>query len=140
MKYPFFFILGFPFDKGTHHLSHVSSESHCEVVSLQPYAFYPDKPIHVQLTVNYNNASIQAHVHDATVTWSEKANPDNFTVCISKTGRNDQPTNDVASVDWIAYQGSPNGAVVGKERITQWWTGTKCTTLSFPSVSIYVII
>ncbi|XP_028517873.1 uncharacterized protein LOC110248715 [Exaiptasia diaphana] len=124
---------GFPFDKGTHHLNHVSVESHCEVVSLQPYAFYPDKPIHVQLTVNYINASLPANVHDATVTWSEKVNPDNFTVCMTKTGRNDQPTNDVASVDWIAYQGSPNGGVTGKERITQWWTGTKCTTLSLPS-------
>ncbi|XP_020912861.2 uncharacterized protein LOC110250602, partial [Exaiptasia diaphana] len=104
---------GFPFEKGTHHLSHVSAfaESHCEVVSLQPYEFYPDKPIHVQLTVNYINSSLPANVHDATVTWSEKVSPENFTVCITKTGRNDQLTNDVASVDWVAYQGSPSGAV-----------------------------
>ena len=99
--------------------------------------FYPDKPVHAQLTVNYINAAVPSTVHDATVTWSENVNKDNFTVCMTKTGRNDQQTNDVASVDWIAYQGSPDGAVTGKEKITQWWTGTKCTSLSFPSVSVF---
>ncbi|KAK3731881.1 hypothetical protein QZH41_008568, partial [Actinostola sp. cb2023] len=126
---------GFPLDKGRQYLSHVSSfaESHCEVVSLKPYTFYPDKPVHVQLTVNYINTSLPAKVHDATVTWTEKVSTDNFTACITKTGRDDKQTNDITSVDWIAYQGAPNGGVTGKERFTQWWTGTKCRTLSLPS-------
>ncbi|KAK3737634.1 hypothetical protein QZH41_018434, partial [Actinostola sp. cb2023] len=127
---------GFPLDKGRQYLSHVSSfaESHCEVVSLKPYTFYPDdKPVHVQITVNYINTSLPAKVHDATVTWTEKVSTDNFTACITKTGRDDKQTNDITSVDWIAYQGAPNGGVTGKERFTQWWTGTKCRTLSLPS-------
>ncbi|KAK3735154.1 hypothetical protein QZH41_007657 [Actinostola sp. cb2023] len=130
MLYP-----GFPLDKGRQYLSHVSSfaESHCEVVSLKPYTFYPDKPVHVQLTVNYINTSLPAKVHDATVTWTEQVSADNFTACITKTGRDDKQTNDITSVDWIAYQGAPNGGVTGKERFTQWWTGTKCRTLSLPS-------
>ncbi|KAK3745907.1 hypothetical protein QZH41_008487 [Actinostola sp. cb2023] len=126
---------GFPLDKGRQYLSHVSSfaESHCEVVSLKPYTFYPDKPVHIQLTVNYINTSLPAKVHDATVTWTEKVSTDNFTACITKTGRDDKQTNDITSVDWIAYQGAPNGGVTGKERFTQRWTGTKCRTLSLPS-------
>ncbi|KAK3749930.1 hypothetical protein QZH41_017388, partial [Actinostola sp. cb2023] len=126
---------GFPLDKGRQYLRHVSSfaESHCEVVSLKPYTFYPDKPVHVQITVNYINTSLPAKVHDATVTWTEKVSTDNFTACITKTGRDDKQTNDITSVDWIAYQGAPNGGVTGKERFTQWWTGTKCRTLSLPS-------
>ena len=39
------------------------------------------------------------------------------------------------TVDWIGYQGAPVGGVTGEVRISQWWTGTTCGTVNFPSVS-----
>ncbi|XP_031556391.1 uncharacterized protein LOC116293136 [Actinia tenebrosa] len=126
---------GFPLDKGRHFLRQQDfpwSDTHCEIVSLKPYTFYPDKPLHIQLTVNYVNALPTSKVHEATVTWTENVNMDNFTACISRTGRNDNPSYELESVDWIAYQGAPNGGVTGRERFTRWWTGTTCRTISFP--------
>ena len=42
------------------------------------------------------------------------------------------------TVDWIAYQGAPVGGVTGELRMSQWWTGTTCTTVRFPTVSCFV--
>jgi len=39
------------------------------------------------------------------------------------------------TVDWMAYQGAPVGGVAGEVRISQWWTGTTCKAVNFPSVS-----
>ena len=39
------------------------------------------------------------------------------------------------TVDWIGYQGAPVGGLTGEVRVSQWWTGTTCETVNFPSVS-----
>ena len=54
---------------------------------------------------------------------------------MTAAGRNDRGTKEFAFVDWMAYQGAPNGGVAGKTRIPEWWTGTKCQKIILPNVS-----
>ena len=55
---------------------------------------------------------------------------------MTATGRNDRPTEEFATVDWVAYQGAPDGGVVGKTRVAEWWTGTKCEKIELPQVKV----
>ena len=108
--------------------------SHCEVIRFQPFVFYPDKTIQVQITVNHIDTSDKSFVHDAAVSWIEDVNYDRFTACVMAAGYNERKSSANVSVDWIAYQGAPVGGVTGEVRISQWWTGTTCETVNFPSV------
>ena len=58
-----------------------------------------------------------------------------FTACVMAAGYNECKSRANVSIDWIAYQGAPVGGVTGEVRMSQWWTGTTCETVSFPSVS-----
>ncbi|CAH3019584.1 unnamed protein product [Porites evermanni] len=60
----------------------------------------------------------------------------NFTVCVTQAGRNEKRNGETfATVDWLAYQGAPDGGVSGEMDMPTWWTGTSCRTVSLPSVS-----
>ena len=109
--------------------------SHCEVIRFQPYVFYPDKPIEVQITVNHIDTSDKSFVHDATVSWVEHVNYHQFTACVMAAGFNERKSSANVTVDWMGYQGAPVGGVSGEVRISQWWTGTTCETVNFPSAS-----
>ncbi|KAL9961052.1 hypothetical protein ACROYT_G029932 [Oculina patagonica] len=39
----------------------------------------------------------------------------------------------------MTYQGAPVGGVAGEVRISQWWTGTTCKAVNFPSGKFSVI-
>ena len=136
-KQKLFKFIGFPIERGRRSLRRNPSwtESICETVKFRPYAFYPDKPVHVQATVNHWNTTDPDYVHDASVTWVQNVNYDGFTVCVTQAGRNDRPKKTLASVDWIAYQGAPPGGVADRVRISAWWTGTTCKTITFPQVN-----
>ena len=97
--------------------------------------FYPDKPIEAQITVNHLDTSDKSYVHDASVSWIEDVNYDKFTACVMIAGFNERMSYSNVTVDWLAYQGAPVGGVAGVQRISQWWTGTTCETVNFPSVS-----
>jgi len=127
---------GFPFQKGRHRLRHnpVWAEAVCEQVPLTPYVFYPDKPVHIQVSVNHVNFSDPAYVHEAVVAWVEEILDNNFTVCVTQAGRNEKRNGETfATVDWLAYQGAPDGGVSGEMDMPTWWTGTTCRTVSLPS-------
>ena len=109
--------------------------SHCEVIRFQPYVFYPDKPIEVQITVNHIDTSDKSFVHDAAVSWVEHVNYHQFTACVMAAGFNERKSSANLTVDWMGYQGAPAGGVSGEVRISQWWTGTTRETVNFPSVS-----
>ena len=109
--------------------------SHCEVIRFKPYVFYPDKPIEVQIAVNHMDTSDKSYVHDAAVSWVETVNDDQFTACVMAAGFNERKSNANVTVDWMAYQGAPVGGVTGEVRMSQWWTGTTCETVTFPTVS-----
>ena len=128
---------GFPSQKGRHRLRHypVWAEVVCEQVPLKPYVFYPDKPVRMQVSVNHVNFSDADYVHEAAVAWVEDIMDTNFTVCVTQAGRNDRRNGETfATVDWLAYQGAPDGGVSGKMDMLTWQTGTSCRTVSLPSV------
>ena len=82
------------------------------------------------------NFSDPAYVHEAVVAWVEDIMGDNFTVCVTQAGRNERRNGETfATVDWLAYQGAPDGGVSGEMDMPTWWTGTSCRTVSLPSVS-----
>lgn len=108
-------------------------EVHCHTVKFRPYSFYPDKPIQVQVTVNHFNTTSKYFVHDPAVSWTENINYDGFDVCVAQTGRGDRSSRGMAAIDWVAYQGAPEGGVAGVTRVQQWWTGTECETVNLPS-------
>ena len=99
--------------------------------------FYPDKPVEAQITVNHLDTSDKSYVHDASVSWVEHVNYDKFTACVMTAGFNERMSYSNVTVDWLAYQGAPVGGVAGVQRISQWWTGTTCETVNFPTVSTF---
>ena len=123
--------------RGRRHMPHIPSlgYSHCEVIPFKPYVFYPDKKIEVQITVNHIDTSDKSYVHDAAVSWVEKISNDQFTACVMTAGFNERRSSANVTVDWLAYQGAPLGGVTGEVRISDWWTGTTCETVNFPTVS-----
>ena len=108
----------------------------CEEIEISPYNFYPDRPVHVQVSVNHVNYSDAAYVHEAVVAWVENIRETNFTVCVTHAGRNEKKSNYVATVDWLAYQGAPDGGVSGNIDMPTWWSGTSCQSVNLPSVSL----
>ena len=113
--------------------------SHCEEIRLKLYVFYPDKPLEVQITVNHIDTSDKSYVHDAAVSWVENVSYDRFTTCVMAAGYNERKSKSNVTVDWMAYQGAPVGGVAGEVRISQWWTGTTCKSVNFPSVGIFSV-
>ena len=106
----------------------------CELIPFKSYVFYPDKPIDVQITVNHIGTRDESYIHDASVSWIENVNYNHFTACVMAAGYNERKSNANVTVDWMAYQGAPVGGVAGEVRISQWWTGTTCEVVDFPSV------
>ncbi|KAL9961076.1 hypothetical protein ACROYT_G029957 [Oculina patagonica] len=132
---------GFPFQRGRHRMIQISSPSyyHCEVIHFKTYVFYPDKPVEVQITVNYIDTSNRSFVHDAAASWVENVNFDQFTACVMAAGFNERMSHSKVTVDWMAFQGAPVGGVAGEIRIPQWWTGTTCKAVKFLSGKFSVI-
>ena len=58
---------------------------------------------------------------------------------MTAAGRNDRSIQEFATVDWMAYQGAPDGGVAGKSRISQWWTGSQCKEVNLPHVIVYFV-
>ncbi|XP_078381942.1 uncharacterized protein LOC144664648 isoform X2 [Oculina patagonica] len=108
------------------------SDSSCKTVVFPPYRFYPDKQVHVQITLNHMNLNDSVTVHHAITSWTEKVNTRNFTVCAMQSGRNENNFNPFATVDWMAYQGATPEVLTGIISIKKWWSGTTCEDVSFP--------
>ena len=108
------------------------SDAHCQTIQFQPFTFYPDKQVHVQISVSHVNDTSQ--VHDAAVSWVEDVSDSNFTFCVMESGRNEGPPHGFAAVEYMAYQGAPSGGLAGVVSIPEWWTGTKCQDVDISSV------
>ena len=59
---------------------------------------------------------------------------------MTAAGRSDRPTEEFATVDWMAYQGAPDGGVAGKIRLSEWWTGSQCEEVTLPEASPYQLL
>ena len=141
-KCPFLVLIGFPLQRGRRSMQHTPSLGYlfCQVIRLESYVFYPDKPVEAQITVNHLDTSDKSYVHDASVSWVEHVNYDKFTACVMTAGFNERMSYSNVTVDWLAYQGAPVGGVAGVQRISQWWTGTTCETVNFPTVSSFFFL
>ena len=64
----------------------------------------------------------------------ENVNYDRFTACMMSASYNERQANANVTVDWMVYQGTPVGGVADEVRLSQWWTGTTCKSVSFLSV------
>ena len=127
-------ILGFPLRRGRSQVKEIPewSESHCQTVQFEPLTFYPDKTVHVQVSVSHVNQSDR--VHDAAVAWVENVTVNGFAFCVMESGRNEGPPHGEATVEWMAYQGAPGAGLTGEVSIPNWWTGTKCQTVDVSAV------
>ena len=63
-----------------------------------------------------------------------------FKVCVTAAGRNDRSIKEFATVDWMAYQGAPDGGVAGKIRVPEWWTGSQCKKVKLPQARVLYLI
>ena len=109
-------------------------DSNCQTVKFPPYRFYPDKQVHVQITVNHIKLNDSVKVHDAVTAWTENISAKNFTVCALQAGRKKEKFTPFASIDWAAYQGEPPEAHTGTVNLPKWWSGTNCEKVTFPKV------
>ena len=80
------------------------------------------------------NRNDSVTVHHAISVWTENVNTQNFTVCATQAGRNGKNINPFATVDWMAYQGAPLEGLAGRVKVQNWWSGTKCADVTFPTV------
>ena len=131
-----YFLTGFPILGGRVDLLHVPkwSDSNCQTVAFPLYRFYPDKQVHVQITVNHMKLNDSVTVHDAVTSWTESISANNFTFCVMQSGRKEESANPFATVDWMAYQGAPTEGLAGTVQLQKWWSGTKCADVTFPKV------
>ena len=125
------------YQEGRHSIRRIPSwadhEGVWETVPLAPDVFYPDKPVQIQIAVNHANFSDPSYVHEALVAWVEEVRDDNFTVCVTQAGRNEKKNGqELATVDWLAYQGAPDGGVSGSMDMPTWCTGANRGTVSLP--------
>ncbi|XP_078383861.1 uncharacterized protein LOC144666332 [Oculina patagonica] len=125
---------GFPIVHGREKLLRVPkwSDSSCKTVVFPPYKFYPDKEVHVQITLNHMNLNDSVTVHHAITSWTENVNTESFTVCAMQSGRNGNNFNPFATLDYMAYQGAPPEGMTGIIKIQKWWSGTNCADVTFP--------
>ena len=132
---------GFPIVRGRVELLYVPkwSDSSCKTVAFPPYRFYPDKRVHVQITVSHIKLNDSVTVHDAVTSWTEKIYPKNFTVCVMQSGRRKENFNPFATIDWVAYQGAPPEGLTGTTKLQNWWSGTKCADVTFPKVGMRLL-
>ena len=130
------YLTGFPIVRGRVELLHDPkwSDSSCQTVAFPPYRFYPDKKVHVQITVSHMRLNVSVTVHDAVTSWTEKVNTKNFTVCAMQAGRKKENFNPFATIDWTAYQGAPPEGLTGTVKLPKWWSGTNCADVTFPKV------
>ena len=112
-------------------------DSSCKTVVFPPYRVYPDKQVHVQITLNHMSLDDSVTVHHVVTLWTENVNVHNFTVCALQTGRNEPNFNPFATFDWIAYQGAPPHGLTGMILIQEWWSGTNCEAVYFPKVGLH---
>ncbi|KAL9963121.1 hypothetical protein ACROYT_G032296 [Oculina patagonica] len=113
---------GFPIAHGRVKLLRVPkwSDSSCKTVAFPPYRFYPDKQVHVQITLNHMNLNdsdkfkeapvvlvTSEHLwtgkeYDAALIWTEDVTKDSFKVCLRELQNFDGKHEDI-NVNWMAF-------------------------------------
>ncbi|XP_065841247.1 uncharacterized protein [Oscarella lobularis] len=121
---------GFSFQRGNvvaRPSSKSSTTYDCETIFFNSHLFYPNKPIHALVTVDHRNAVDASYIHDAPVAWIDRLTNDSLTACVYVAGRSERHDTTDVSLDWLVYQGAPDGSMGGVFQLdSEWWTGTTC--------------
>ncbi|KAL9962770.1 hypothetical protein ACROYT_G031908 [Oculina patagonica] len=126
----------FVVQRGFASLDMSADEMKCSDIVYNSSDFYSLQPVHILLSINHGGQT-NGLVHDPVNTWAENVGEGVFTACAMKSGRLEHdgplpPDYGLASLDWVAFQGSPRGALVGIEQIDNWWEGTTCKLVTIP--------
>ena len=101
---------------------------HCRTVQY-PQAFSSSSNIRVLASISHGNESLS--VHDSAVVWISDVTQNSFRICVLESGLG---TNGSAVVNWIAFRGTPSGALDGAASFNAFTSGTKCDRVDFAQV------
>ena len=101
---------------------------HCRTVQY-PQAFSSSRNIRVLASISHQNESLS--VHDSAVVWTTDVTQNSFRICVLESGLG---TNGSAVVNWIAFRGTPSGALDGAASFNAFTSGTKCERVDFAQV------
>ena len=102
----------------------------CKYVYLNSRRFESDFPMHLQLTISWNNQTFT----EGSAVWGENVTTRGFSACILVTGRHFFGGVPTPIVFWMAYQRglmtSSNGQLVGGAiAMPTWSSGSTCQRL-----------
>ena len=103
---------------------------HCTTVQY-PQVFSSSGNIRVLASISHENEP--PSVHDSAVVWTTDVTQNNFRVCVLESGLG---TNGSSVVNWIAFRGTPSGALDGATSFNAFTSGTKCERVNFAQVWI----
>ena len=101
---------------------------HCRTVRY-PQAFSSSSNIRVLASISHENETLS--VHDSAVVWTTDVTQNSFRICVLESGLG---TNGSAVVNWIAFRGTPSGALDGAASFNAFTSGTKCDRVDFAQV------
>ena len=107
---------------------------HCRTVQY-PQAFSSSRNIRVLASISHQNESLS--VHDSAVVWTTDVTQNSFRICVLESGLG---TNGSAVVNWIAFRGTPSGALDGAASFNAFTSGTKCERVDFAQVWFQFIV
>jgi len=94
-----------------------------------PQVFSSSGNIRVLASISHGKES--PSVHDSAVLWTSEVTQSNFRVCVLESGLG---SNGSAVVNWVAFRGTPSGALDGTASFSVFTSGTKCERVNFAQV------
>ena len=91
---------------------------HCRTVQY-PQVFSSSSNIRVLASISHENETLS--VHDSAVVWTTDVTQNSFRICVLESGLG---TNGSAVVNWIAFRGTPSGALDGAASFITFTSGT----------------
>ena len=102
---------------------------HCKTVQY-PQVFSGSGNIRVLASISQENKP--PSVHDSAVAWTTEVTQNNFRVCVLESGLG---TNGSIVVNWVAFRGTPSGALDGTASFNAFTSGTQCERVDFAQVN-----
>ena len=101
---------------------------HCATVRY-PRIFSSSGNIRVLASISHENEP--PSVHDSAVVWTTEVTQNNFRVCVLESGLG---SNGSIVVNWVAFRGTPSGALDGIASFNAFTSGTQCERVDFAQV------
>ena len=101
---------------------------HCKTVQY-PQVFSSSGNIRALASISHENEP--PSVHDSAVVWTAEVTQNNFRVCVLESGLG---TNGSIVVNWVAFRGTPSGALDGTASFNAFTSGTQCVRVDFAQV------